>query len=89
MPILNPEVCDVPDNLPVQKDKITNLPKLPKSAPVLQLPLLTVAPGQTIQFLLKLTLPPDSKLNEEAPNSWFITAEGKVPVLFYQLNRSG
>lgn len=89
MPILNPEGCDVPDNLPVQKDKITNLPKLPKSAPVLQLPSLTVAPGQTIQFLLKLTLPPDSKLNEEAPNSWFITAEGKVPVLFYQLNRSG
>ncbi|XP_075573896.1 NHL repeat-containing protein 2 isoform X3 [Pelecanus crispus] len=75
LPILNPEVCDVPDNLPAQKDKITNLPKLPKSAPNVQLPSLTVAPGQTIQFLLKLTLPPDSKLNEEAPNSWFITAE--------------
>lgn len=67
---------------------MTSLPKLPKSAPNVQLPSLTVAPGQTIQFLLKLTLPSDSKLNEEAPNSWFITAEGKVPVLFYQLNRS-
>ncbi|KAM6090491.1 NHL repeat-containing protein 2 isoform 3-T3 [Theristicus caerulescens] len=75
LPILNPEACDVPDNLPVQKDKITSLPKLPKSAPNVQLPSLSVAPGQTIQFLLKLTLPPDSKLNEEAPNSWFITAE--------------
>ncbi|XP_074015167.1 NHL repeat-containing protein 2 isoform X3 [Numenius arquata] len=75
LPILNPEACDVPDNLPLQKDKIKNLPKLPKSAPNIQLPSLTVAPGQTIQFLLKLTLPPDSKLNEEAPNSWFITAE--------------
>ncbi|XP_052654448.1 NHL repeat-containing protein 2 isoform X5 [Harpia harpyja] len=81
LPILNPEVCDVPDNLPVQKDKITNVPKLPKSAPVLQLPSLTVAPGQTIQFLLKLTLPPDSKLNEEAPNSWFITAEDNTWLL--------
>ncbi|NXE22791.1 NHLC2 protein, partial [Ardeotis kori] len=75
LPILSPEACDVPDNLPVQKDKITNLPKLPKSAPNVQLPSLSVAPGQTIQFLLKLTLPPDSKLTEEAPSSWFITAE--------------
>lgn len=88
MPILNPEMCDVPDHLPVQKDKTANLPKLPKSAPNIQLHPLTVAPGQTIQFLLKLTLPPDSTLNEEAPNAWFITAEGKVLVLFYQLNRS-
>lgn len=80
MPILKPEACDVPDNLPVQKDKIVNLPRLPKSAPNVQLPSLTVAPGQTIQFLLKLTLPPDSKLNEEAPSAWFITAEGKVLV---------
>uniref|UniRef100_A0A8B9R8E0 Thioredoxin-like fold domain-containing protein n=1 Tax=Anas platyrhynchos TaxID=8839 RepID=A0A8B9R8E0_ANAPL len=88
LPILNPEMCDVPDHLPVQKDKTANLPKLPKSAPNIQLHPLTVAPGQTIQFLLKLTLPPDSTLNEEAPNAWFITAEGKVLVLFYQLNRS-
>lgn len=83
MPILNPEAGDVPDNLPVQRERMTSLPKLPKSASNVQLPSLTVAPGQTIQFLLKLTLPPDSKLNEEAPNSWFITAEGKVPVSFY------
>ncbi|XP_054238392.1 NHL repeat-containing protein 2 [Indicator indicator] len=81
LPILNPEACDVPDNLPVQKDKITNLPKLPKSAPNVQLPSLTVAPGQTLQFLLKLTLPPDSKLNEEAPNAWFITAEDNTWLL--------
>ncbi|NXA17619.1 NHLC2 protein, partial [Ibidorhyncha struthersii] len=81
LPILNPEACDVPDNLPVQKDKITNLPKLPKSAPNIQLPSLTVAPGQTIQFLLKLILPPDSKLNEAAPSSWFITAEDNTWLL--------
>ncbi|NWY09516.1 NHLC2 protein, partial [Aphelocoma coerulescens] len=81
LPILKPEACDVPDNLPVQKDKITNLPRLPKSAPKVQLPSLTVAPGQTIQFLLKLTLPPDSKLNEEAPSAWFITAEDNTWLL--------
>ncbi|XP_064000428.1 NHL repeat-containing protein 2 [Pogoniulus pusillus] len=81
LPILNPEACDVPDNLPVQKDKRRNLPKLPKSAPNVQLPSVTVAPGQTVQFLLKLTLPPDSKLNEEAPSAWFITAEDNTWLL--------
>ncbi|NXS56070.1 NHLC2 protein, partial [Brachypteracias leptosomus] len=81
LPILNPEICDVPDNLPEQKDKIINLPKLPKSAPNVQLPSLTVGPGQTVQFLLKLTLPPDAKLNEEAPSSWFITAEDNTWLL--------
>ncbi|NXP60776.1 NHLC2 protein, partial [Chloropsis cyanopogon] len=81
LPILKPEACDVPDNLPVQKDKITNLPRLPKSAPNVELPSLTVAPGQTIQFLLKLTLPLDSKLNEEAPSAWFITAEDNTWLL--------
>ncbi|KFP83276.1 NHL repeat-containing protein 2, partial [Apaloderma vittatum] len=81
LPILNPEACDVPDNQPVQTNKLTNLPKLPKSAPNVQLPSLTVAPGQTIQFLLKLTLPPDSKLNEEAPSAWFITAEDNTWLL--------
>ncbi|KAM4896466.1 NHL repeat-containing protein 2 isoform 2-T2 [Sylvia borin] len=81
LPILKPEACDVPDNLPVQKDKIANLPRLPKSAPNVQLPSLTVAPGQAIQFLLKLTLPLDSKLNEEAPSAWFITAEDNTWLL--------
>ncbi|XP_067995441.1 NHL repeat-containing protein 2 [Melanerpes formicivorus] len=81
LPILNPEACDVPDNLPVQKEQTASLPKLPKSAPNVQLPSLTVAPGQTLQFLLKLTLPPDSKLNEEAPNAWFITAEDNAWLL--------
>ncbi|NXI27591.1 NHLC2 protein, partial [Sterrhoptilus dennistouni] len=81
LPILKPEACDVPDNLPVQKDKKANLPRLPKSAPNVQLPLLTVVPGQTIQFLLKLALPPDSKLNEEAPSAWFITAEDNTWLL--------
>ncbi|NXG50843.1 NHLC2 protein, partial [Psilopogon haemacephalus] len=89
LPILNPEACDVPDNLPVQKDRRTNLPKLPKSAPNIQLPSLTVAPGQTVQFLLKLTLPPDSKLNEEAPSAWFITAEDNTWLLQGQQCLSG
>ncbi|XP_062463893.1 NHL repeat-containing protein 2 [Pezoporus occidentalis] len=85
LPILDPEAGDVPDNLPVQRERMTSLPKLPKSAPNVQLPSLTVAPGQTIKFLLKLTLPPDSKLNVEAPNYWFITAEDNTWLLQGQL----
>ncbi|XP_062435909.1 NHL repeat-containing protein 2 isoform X2 [Rhea pennata] len=81
LPVLNPEACDVPDHLSVQGDKIANLPKLPKSAPNIQLPSLAVTPGQTIQFLLKLTLPADTKLHEEAPSSWFITAEDNAWLL--------
>ncbi|OXB62006.1 hypothetical protein ASZ78_006713 [Callipepla squamata] len=75
LPILNPETYDVTDDTAVQKNQTANLPRLPKSAPNIQLPPLSAAPGQIIHFLLKLTLPPDSKLNEEAPNAWFITAE--------------
>lgn len=59
------------------------LPRLPKSAPHFQLPSLTVSPGQALQFILMLNLPPNTKLTEEAPSSWFFTAEGKrvhVPV---------
>ncbi|XP_015722779.1 NHL repeat-containing protein 2 [Coturnix japonica] len=89
LPILNPESRDVTDHPSVQKDQIANLPKLPKSAPNIQLPSLSAAPGQTIQFLLKLTLPPDSKLNEEAPNAWFITAEDNNTWLLQGQHLSG
>lgn len=64
---------------------MASLPKLPKSAPNIQLPSLTVSPGQTLQFLLRLSLPEDSELNEEAPNSWFLTAEGEEPLLLDQI----
>ncbi|XP_019358398.1 PREDICTED: NHL repeat-containing protein 2 isoform X1 [Gavialis gangeticus] len=76
LPILTTEAFDVVDHPLAQKPNMASLPKLPKSAPNIQLPSLTVSPGQTLQFLLRLSLPEDSKLNEEAPNSWFLTAEG-------------
>lgn len=70
-------MLDFVDSPSVQKPKTTNPPKLPKAAPDLQLPSVTVSPGQALQFVLKLSLPPNTKLAEEAPSSWFFTSEGK------------
>nr|XP_048712109.1 NHL repeat-containing protein 2 isoform X2 [Caretta caretta] len=88
LPILNTEMFDVVDHPFVQNNKTANIPKLPKSAPNIQLPSLTVTPGQTLQFLLRLSLPANMKLTEEAPSSWFLTAEGNEWLLQGQ-NPSG
>ncbi|KAM4636164.1 NHL repeat-containing protein 2 [Discoglossus pictus] len=53
-----------------------HLPKLPKSAPNVNLDTLTVSPSTTLQFLLTLNLPAGSKLTAEAPSFWFLTADG-------------
>uniref|UniRef100_A0A8D0C648 NHL repeat-containing protein 2 n=1 Tax=Salvator merianae TaxID=96440 RepID=A0A8D0C648_SALMN len=76
LPLLNADVFDAADGPHVQKIAVASLPKLPKSAPNLQLPSLMVIPGQTLQFTLNLSLPPNAKLTEEAPSSWFLTSEG-------------
>ncbi|CAM5157519.1 unnamed protein product [Natator depressus] len=88
LPIVNTEMFDVVDHPFVQNNKTANIPKLPKSAPNIQLPSLTVTPGQTLQFLLRLSLPANMKLTEEAPSSWFLTAEGNEWLLQGQ-NPSG
>ncbi|XP_041939557.1 NHL repeat-containing protein 2 [Alosa sapidissima] len=51
-------------------------PKLPKSAPVQEMHPLAVAPGQTISMELSLALPEGTKLTEEAPSFWSLSAEG-------------
>ncbi|KAL2078024.1 hypothetical protein ACEWY4_025709 [Coilia grayii] len=51
-------------------------PKLPKSAPVVEMPPLAVTPGQTINMELSLALPEGTKLTEEAPSFWSLSAEG-------------
>ncbi|XP_032631047.1 NHL repeat-containing protein 2 [Chelonoidis abingdonii] len=88
LPILRTEIFDDVDRPFVQNNKTANIPKLPKSAPNIQLPSLTVIPGQTLQFLLRLSLPANTKLTEEAPSSWFLTAEGNEWLLQGQ-NPSG
>ncbi|XP_061491929.1 NHL repeat-containing protein 2 isoform X2 [Rhineura floridana] len=88
LPLLNADTVDTADGPFVQKTDMTKLPKLPKSAPNLQLPSLTVSPGQALKFTLKLSLPPNTKLTEEAPSSWFLTSEGNEWLLHEQ-NISG
>lgn len=78
---MNAETVETVDGPVVQKGATARLPKLPKSAPSVQLPSLAVSPGQTLEFTLKLSLPPNSKLTEEAPSSWFLTSEGKELLL--------
>uniref|UniRef100_A0A8D0GJT7 NHL repeat-containing protein 2 n=1 Tax=Sphenodon punctatus TaxID=8508 RepID=A0A8D0GJT7_SPHPU len=84
LPILNAETLDVVDDPFIQKSKMAKLPTLPKTAPNVQLPSLTVIPGQTLQFVLQLSLPADSELSEEPPSSWFLTAEGNEWLLHEQ-----
>ncbi|KAL8187316.1 UNVERIFIED_CONTAM: NHL repeat-containing protein 2 [Gekko kuhli] len=78
------ETADTVDGPVVQKGATARLPKLPKSAPNVQLPLLAISPGQALQFRLKLSLPPNTKLTEEAPSSWFLTSEGSEWLLYEQ-----
>ncbi|XP_059517462.1 NHL repeat-containing protein 2 isoform X3 [Myotis daubentonii] len=65
----------------VEKVEKQTVPKLPKSAPAVQLPPVAASPGQTLQFQLRLDLPSGTKLTEGAPSCWFLTAEdpGSVP----------
>ncbi|XP_036191820.1 NHL repeat-containing protein 2 isoform X2 [Myotis myotis] len=60
----------------VEKVEKQTVPKLPKSAPAVQLPPVAASPGQTLQFQLRLDLPSGTKLTEGAPSCWFLTAEG-------------
>nr|XP_060624437.1 NHL repeat-containing protein 2 [Anolis sagrei ordinatus] len=76
LPLLNSDTVDAVNDQSMQKLEMAKPPKLPKSAPNLQLPSLTVSPGQALQFALKLSLPPNTKLTEEMPSAWFLTAEG-------------
>nr|XP_056705433.1 NHL repeat-containing protein 2 [Euleptes europaea] len=88
LPLVNVGTLDTVDGPVVQKSATARLPKLPKSAPNLQLPSLAVSPGQALLFVLKLSLPPNTKLTEEAPSSWFLTSEGSEWLL-YEQNASG
>ncbi|XP_027707948.1 NHL repeat-containing protein 2 isoform X1 [Vombatus ursinus] len=69
----------------LEKQKTVKLPKLPKSSPNVKLSPLTVSPGQSLQFILRLDLPAETKLTEGAPSFWFLTAEGNEWLLEGQI----
>ncbi|KAM4032031.1 NHL repeat-containing protein 2 isoform 2-T2 [Anomaloglossus baeobatrachus] len=73
LPVFSGESGDVVDAvLPI---RIKN-PKLPRSAPNVQLEPVSVSPGRTLQFVLDLQLPAGAKLTEGAPSFWFLFTEG-------------
>ncbi|XP_053548671.1 NHL repeat-containing protein 2 [Bombina bombina] len=72
-PLLASEWADTVDSKIPMKIQI---PKLPKSAPNVTLEPLSVSPNKPLQYLLKLNLPEGSKLTNDAPSFWFLTAEG-------------
>ncbi|XP_056325360.1 NHL repeat-containing protein 2 [Danio aesculapii] len=55
---------------------VKKCPKLSKSAPVLAMPSISISSGQSVTLLLKLALPAGTKLTEEAPSFWSLSAEG-------------
>ncbi|XP_030058563.1 NHL repeat-containing protein 2 isoform X2 [Microcaecilia unicolor] len=73
LPILEPEVYDTVDH---RMPPTVKVPVLPKSTPCVQLPSLSVCPGQDLQFSLSLVLPAGSKLTEGASSFWCLQAEG-------------
>ncbi|XP_036120506.1 NHL repeat-containing protein 2 isoform X2 [Molossus molossus] len=70
---------------PILEGEQKTVPKLPKSAPTIQLCPLSAAPGQTVQFQLRLDLPAGAKLTEGAPSCWFLTAESNEWLLQGQM----
>lgn len=70
---------------PILAEEQKAVPKLPKSAPAIRLCPLAAAPGQTLQFQLRLDLPAGAKLTEGVPSCWFLTAEGNEWLLQGQM----
>nr|XP_003475097.1 NHL repeat-containing protein 2 [Cavia porcellus] len=83
LPIFKSENAVVDGPLLLEKPKI--VPKLPRSAPTIRLSPVTVCPGQTLQFKLRLDLPPGSKLTDGVPSCWFLAAEGNEWLLQGQI----
>ncbi|KAK7122500.1 hypothetical protein R3I94_019572 [Phoxinus phoxinus] len=71
-----PEVDAILTTATSNTPAVKKLPKLPKSAPVLAMPSITVSSGQSVTLSLKLALPTGTKLTEEAPSFWSLSAEG-------------
>jgi hypothetical protein len=61
-------------------EKKKTVPKLPKSALRIGLSPVAACPGQILQLKLRLDLPSGTKLTEEVPSCWFLTAEGMSPM---------
>ncbi|XP_067100306.1 NHL repeat-containing protein 2 [Osmerus mordax] len=73
---LFPVLTETVDSVPAKASGPPKVPKLPKSAARIVLPPLAVSPGLTVTMEVTLSLPEGTKLTEEAPSFWSLSAEG-------------
>ncbi|XP_070847516.1 NHL repeat-containing protein 2 [Chaetodon trifascialis] len=71
-----PISMDCTDLVPSKPSGPAKAPTLPKSAARKEMPPVAVSAGQTLIISLTLTLPEGTKLTEEAPSCWALSAEG-------------
>lgn len=73
---LFPIITETVDSAPAKASGPRKVPKLPKSAPRIAMPPIAVSPGTTIAMKVTLSLPEGTKLTDEAPSFWSLSAEG-------------
>ncbi|KAF3704389.1 NHL repeat-containing protein 2 [Channa argus] len=73
------------DSVPVKISGPAKAPTLPKSAAKKEMPPVAVSAGQSLIMSLTLSLPEGTKLTEEAPSCWALTAEGNEWLLDNQV----
>ncbi|XP_041818492.1 NHL repeat-containing protein 2 [Chelmon rostratus] len=71
-----PISMDCTDTVPSKPSRPAKAPTLPKSAARKEMPPVAVSAGQTLNISLALSLPEGTKLTEEAPSCWALSAEG-------------
>ncbi|XP_029311899.1 NHL repeat-containing protein 2 isoform X2 [Cottoperca gobio] len=82
---LFPISTDCTDSVPSKPSGPAKAPTLPKSAARKEMPPVAVSAGQTLVMSLTLTLPEGTKLTEEAPSCWALSAEGNEWLLENQV----
>ncbi|XP_042364077.1 NHL repeat-containing protein 2 [Plectropomus leopardus] len=82
---LFPIPADCTDSVPSKSLGPAKAPTLPKSAARKELPPVAVSAGQTLVMSLMLSLPEGTKLTEEAPSCWALSAEGNEWLLDSQV----
>ncbi|XP_020506870.2 NHL repeat-containing protein 2 [Labrus bergylta] len=73
---LFPVSMDCTDTVPSKPTGPAKAPTLPKSAPRKEMPAVVVSAGQTLVMSVTLSLPEGTRLTEEAPSCWALSAEG-------------
>ncbi|XP_029383505.1 NHL repeat-containing protein 2 [Echeneis naucrates] len=73
---LFPISMECTDSVPSKLSAPAKAPTLPKSAVRKAMPPVAVSAGQTLILSLTLSLPEGSKLTDEAPSCWALSAEG-------------